>query len=78
MHAVKGKAIDAGIRIDAHRRHAEANQRSEERLQRVVAHHAAETGNREHHQREVLCRTKRQRPVGEDWRKQNDADDGDG
>jgi valyl-tRNA synthetase len=42
-----------------------------------LCHHAAEAGNGENHQRKIFCRTKRQRPLGQRWRKQNDTGNGD-
>ncbi len=77
VHTVEGKAVNAGVGVDAHRRQPQADQRRQQRFQRVLAHHAAEAGDGEHHQGEILRRAEGQRPAGQQRREQDDAADGD-
>ena len=77
MNAVEGKTINPGVGIHADGGQTEANQRRQKRLQRILRHHAAETGDGEHHQGKILGRTKRQRPLGQRRGEEDDAANGD-
>jgi hypothetical protein len=73
-----GVARNARDRVEPDRGDHQTDQRGEERLSRVDAGHAADGGEGEDIEREVVRRTEIDRPACEDRCKQRQPDDGEG